>query len=201
VTNAIGKSSEETKNLFRANLRWVMWGEESRDLRNLMETAEMKWNKLLIKSGIIIIGVWSLFIYGFNKAEGAEYWLFQTTSAGNIYYYDSTSIKLFSNNILWVWVRIIETTGFSKKDLEELKDPEKALEVIKEAQKKSTSEWKQLFEINCSARMVRVLSATLYDMNGIIKEDYEIPSEWAHIAQNSVTNHLTEILCPKRRLN
>ena len=35
---------------------------------------------------------------------------------------------------------------------------------------------------------------TLYDTKGIIKEDYEIPSGWVPIAQNSVTNYLTEIL-------
>ena len=79
--------------------------------------------------------------------------------------------------------------------MEELKDPKKAIEVIKGAQEKSTREWKQLFEMNCSTRMVRVLSATLYDTNGMIKKDYETPSEWAQITQNSVTNYLTEILC------
>ncbi len=155
----------------------------------------MNWYKLLIKFGIILIGVSLLFIYGFNKAEAAEWELFQTTSAGNIYYYDATSIERFPNDILQVWVRIIETKGFSKADLEQLKNPEKAGEVIKEAQKRSTSEWKQLFEINCSARMVRVLSATLCDLNGNIKENYELPSEWAHIAQNSVTKYLAKILC------
>ena len=155
----------------------------------------MKWNKLLIKFGIILIGFWSLLIYGFEKAEGAEWKLFQTTSAGNIYYYDATSIKRFPNDILRVWVRIIETTGFSQADLEKLKDPKKAIAVVKEAQKKSTGEWKQLFEINCSRRMVRVLSATSYDMNGNIKENYELPSEWTRIPQNSVTNYLAKILC------
>jgi hypothetical protein len=171
-------------------------GGDSRDLRSLTgKETQMKWNKLLIKFGIILIGVWSLLIYGFNKAEGAEWELFQATSAGNIYYYEATSIERFPNNILRVWVKIIETTGFSKADLEKLKDPKKAIEVVKEAQKKSTSKWKQLFEINCSARMVRVLSATLYDPNGNVKENYELPSEWAHIAQNSVTNYLAKILC------
>jgi hypothetical protein len=155
----------------------------------------MKWNKLLIKFGIILIGVWSFYIYGFNKAEGAEWQLFQTTSVGNIYYYDATSIERFPKDILWVWVRIIETTGFSKTDLEKLKDPERAIEVIKKAQKKSTGEWKQLFEINCSGRVFRVLSATLYDMNGNIKENYELPSEWTRIPENSVTNYLARILC------
>lgn len=78
----------------------------------------MKWNKLLIKFGIILIGVWSLVIYGSNKAEGAEWELFQATSAGNIYYYDGTSVERFPNDILRVQVRIIETTpslsGFQK---------------------------------------------------------------------------------------
>jgi len=155
----------------------------------------MKWNKLLIKFGIILLGLWSFLIYGFNKAEGAVWELFQTTSAGNIYYYDAISIERLPNDILQVWVRIIETTGFSKADLEKLKDPERAIEVIKKAQKHSRSEWKQLFEINCSGRLFRVLSATLYDMNGNIKENYELPSEWTHIPQNSVTNYLAKILC------
>jgi hypothetical protein len=155
----------------------------------------MKWNKLLIESGIILIGFWSLLIYGFDKAEGAEWKLFQTTSAGNIYYYDTISIERLQNGILRVWVRIIETTGFSKADLKKLKDPKKAIEVIKEAQKKSTGEWKQLFEINCSEGLFRVFSATLYDTNGNLKENYELPSEWTHIPQNSVTNYLAGILC------
>ncbi len=155
----------------------------------------MRWNRLLIKSGIILIGTCSLLMYGFNKAEGAEWELFQVTSAGNIYYYDATRVERFPNDILRVWVKIVETTGFSKADLEKLKDPEKGIEVAKKAQKKSTAEWRQLFEINCSTRMVRVLSATLYDMNGNVKENYELPSEWAHIAENSVTNYLAKILC------
>ncbi len=60
----------------------------------------MKWNKLLIQLGIILLGIWSLLIYGFNKAEGADWKLFQATSAGNIYYYDTTSIERFQNGIL-----------------------------------------------------------------------------------------------------
>jgi hypothetical protein len=162
------------------------------------ERGEMKWNKLQIKFGIVLMGIWSLFIYGFNKAEGAEWKLFQATSAGNIYYYDPTSIKRFPNDILWVWIKIIETKEFSKDDLGGLKEPNQATGILKKAQEKSTGEWKQLFEINCSARMVRVLLATLYGTNGRIKEDYEIPSEWVHIPPNSITNHLTEILCPEK---
>jgi hypothetical protein len=142
--------------------------------------------KLLTKLGVVLIGICSFFIYGFNKAEGAEWQLFQTTSAGNIYYYDATSIERLPNDILQVWVRIIETTGFSKADLEKLKDPGRAIDVIKKAHKKSTGEWKQLFEINCSGRLFWVLSATLYDMNGNIKENYELPSEWTPIPNNSV---------------
>jgi len=125
----------------------------------------MELNKSVLQFGIIFMGILSLFIFGF-KAEATEWKLFQATSVGNIYYYDLASIKRFPNDILWVWVKIIETREFSKEELEELKDPKKANEVIKEAQEKSTGEWKQLFEINCSGKMIRVLSATLYDTNG-----------------------------------
>lgn len=170
-------------------------GERRRSPKPYGEGVEMESIKVLIKFGILAIGLWSFLIYGFNKAEGAVWELFQTTSAGNIYYYDAISVERFPKGILQVWVRIIETAGFSKADLEKLKDPERAEEVIKKAQKNSWSEWKQLFEINCSGRLFRVLSATLYDRNGNIKENYELPSEWTRIPQNSVTNRLAEILC------
>ena len=154
----------------------------------------MELNKSVLQFGIIFMGILSLFIFGF-KAEATEWKLFQATPTGDIYYYDPTSVKRFPNDILSVWVRIIETTEFSKKDLEKLKDSKRANDVIKEAQKKSKGESKHLFEINCSANMVRVLKATLYDTKGTIKEDYESPSEWVPIPKNSVTNYLTEILC------
>ncbi len=161
-------------------------------------TIDMKWNKLLIKVGITFIGILLFFIYGFNEAEGAEWKLFQATSTGSIYHYDSTGIKRFANNSLWVWVRIIETVGLSKEDLKRLEDPERAVDVIEKAQEKSTGVWKQLFEINCSERMFRILSATLYDKKGSIKDDYQIPSEWVPIPPNSVTNYLSKIVCPLR---
>jgi len=153
-------------------------------------------NKWFAKFGITLVGIWSLFIYGFCKAEAAEWKLFQAATTGNIYYFDSTSIKHFPNDVVWVWVRIVETTGFSEEDLKGLKDPKKAKDVLKRAHERSTGEWKQLFEIMCSNRMVRTLSATLYDRDENIKEDYEIPSEWVYIPPNSVTSHLIKMICP-----
>jgi hypothetical protein len=156
----------------------------------------MKWNKSLIKFGIIAIGICSFLICGFNRAEGAEWKLYQATSVGNIYYYDSTSIKHLPNDFVQVVVRIIETTGFSEEELNGLKDPKKTRDVIEKARKRSTGEWKQVFEINCSQGMFRISSATSYDRNGNIKDDYEIPSEWLAIPPNSVTNHLSKMICP-----
>jgi hypothetical protein len=153
-------------------------------------------NKWFAKFGITLIGICLLFIYGFCKAEAEEWKLFQATTTGNIYYFDSTSIKHFPNDVVWVWVRIVETTGFSEEDLKGLRDPKKAKNVLKRAHERSAGEWKQLFEIMCSTRMVRTLSATLYDKDGNIKEDYEIPSEWVYIPPNSVTNHLIKMICP-----
>jgi hypothetical protein len=153
-------------------------------------------NKWFAKFGITFISIGLLFLYGFCKTEGAEWKLFQAATTGNIYYFDSTSVKHFPNDVVWVWVRIVETTGFNEEDLKELKDPKKVKNVLKRAHERSTGEWKQLFEIMCSNRMVRILSATLYDKDGTIKEDYEIPSEWVYIPPNSVTSHLMKMVCP-----
>ncbi len=151
---------------------------------------------MLVKIGISLIGIYSLFIFGFHEAAGAEWKLFQASPTGNIYYYDPTDVKRFTQTFLWVWVRIIETAGLSKEDLKGLEDPERAVHVIEKAQEKSTGEWRQLFEINCSEGMVRVLSATLYHRDGSIKEEYKLPSEWAHIPPGSVTKKKRKIICP-----
>jgi len=44
--------------------------------------------------------------------------------------------------------------------------------------------------------MARTLSATLYEKDGSIKEDYELPSEWIYIPKDSVTKSLTKMICP-----
>jgi len=150
----------------------------------------------MLKLGMILIGFWSFFICGFHEAEGAEWKLFQASPTGNIYYYDPTEVKRFSNNFLWVWVRIIETAGLSKGDLKGLQDPGSTADVIEKAKEKSTGEWKQLFEINCSEGMARVLSAILYNRDGSIKDEYKLPSEWVSIPPDSVTNHLKKMICP-----
>jgi len=162
------------------------------------ERVNRVWNKLLAKWGILAFSIWLLSIYGFNKAEGAEWKLFRAPTTGDIYYYDPASIKHFPSGAVWVWVRIIETTGLSEEKLKEFEDPKKTKDVIKQAQEKSTGEWKDLFEIYCSAGMVRILSATSYDTQGNIRDDYEIPSEWVYLSPNSVTNRLTEFVCPQK---
>ena len=156
----------------------------------------MRQDKLLYKFGIVVMGIWLFSVYGIHKAEGAEWKLFQATQAGNIYYFDSASIKHFPNGLSWVWVKIIETGEFSEEELKGLKDPKKSKDIITKAQAKSMEEWRQLFEINCSVGMARTLSATLYHKDGSIKEDYELPSEWVYIPKDSITNNLSKMICP-----
>jgi len=156
----------------------------------------MRQDKLLYKFGIVVMGIWLFSVYGIHKAEGAEWKLFQATQAGNIYYFDSASIKHFPNGLSWVWVKIIETGEFSEEELKGLKDPKKSKDIITKAQAKSMEEWRQLFEINCSVEMARTLSATLYHKDGSIKEDYELPSEWVYIPKDSITNNLSKMICP-----
>ena len=156
----------------------------------------MKKDQYLYQFGRVVMMIWLFSVYGINGAEGAEWKLFQASPAGNIYYFDSASVKHFPNGLVWVWVKIIETRGFSEEELKGLKDPKKSKDIIAKAQAKSMEEWRQLFEINCSVWMARTLSATLYDKDGSIEEDYELPSEWVYISKDSVTNSLTKMICP-----
>jgi len=156
----------------------------------------MRSSKLSGRFWIFFIGIWLLSFYGINKAEGAEWKLFQATPMGHFYYFDSTNIKRFENDRVWVWVKIIETKGFTEKELKGLKDSKKVEEVLKKANERSTGEWKQLFEIICSARMARVLLATSYNTDGTVRDDYDSPSEWFYISPESVTHYLVKGLCP-----
>lgn len=155
----------------------------------------MKRERLFCKLRTVAMGILLLSFYGFNHAEGAEWKLFQATQAGHIYYFDSTSVKHFPNGLIWVWVKIIETMGFTEEELKGLKDAKRSKDIVKRAQGRPRGEWEQLFEINCSARMARTLTATLYHTDGSIKEDYELPSEWVYVSPESVTHHLIKIIC------
>jgi len=159
------------------------------------------WNKLSPKYGFFALSICFLFIIGFSTVEGAEWKLFRAVPTGNVYYYDSTNIKHFPNGVVWVWVRIIETTRISEEKLQTIKKTKKPKDTLQQAQQESTGEWRELFEINCSSGMARVLSATSYDTQGKIRDDYEGPSEWGSLSPNSVTNYLTEFVCRGSRIN
>jgi len=100
----------------------------------------MKKDKYLYQFGRVVLMIWLFSVYGINGAEGAEWRLFQASPAGNIYYFDSASIKHFPNGLVWVWVKIIETRGFSEEELKGLKDPKKAKGIS--SQKHRQSQWK-----------------------------------------------------------
>jgi hypothetical protein len=152
-------------------------------------------NQYPYQFGRVVMMIWLFSVYGINGAEGAEWKLFQASPAGNIYYFDSASIKHFPNGLVWVWVKIIETRGFSEEELRGLKDPKKAKDIITKAQAKSMEEWRQLFEINCSVWMAAPYQP-LYMTRMEVSEDYELPSEWIYIPKDSVTNNLTKMICP-----
>jgi len=156
------------------------------------------WRRWLRECSFFGLTLWLFSTYQIHNAEGAEWKLFRALPTGDIYYFDSTSIKRFPKGVVWVWVRIVETTRINEEKLKESKGPKRTKEAIEQARHESTGEWRNLFEINCPSGMVRMLSATSYDTQGRIRDDDKDPAEWVYLSSNAVTNDLTQIVCAQK---
>ena len=124
-----------------------------------------------------------------STAEGAG-WIPYGESDSGTYFYDKESIRQPSGNIRQVWIKNVLTP-------EGAKNYKKKYPAVKGADKISVD--MLLVEVNCSARLFRVLNGSSYDSSGrtITSFDYIKTGEakWKGIIAGSSTEMLSQALC------
>ncbi len=131
-----------------------------------------------------------IFLLFSNQAWAADWIYFDTAVAGDVYY-DKSSIKKESENIISIWNKNVLSEKAKKKYFSLLKE-------INKAPKNSSmlSYYKKLMEIDCVNRKIKDISVTFYNEKG--KVVYALPKsesgEWNDILPNTVGEKLINIV-------
>ncbi len=135
---------------------------------------------LSVKLGVILIG---LAIFCNVEAWGADWKLYSETDFFSSYY-DKESINHISKNIIWVWVKEVNTqkgiTDMVKRFGEEYKNCDHI---------------KKLYEVNCAEKRIRILSSAAYSKAGEIIISDDSPSGWISIVPKSEGEALDKTVC------
>lgn len=122
---------------------------------------------------MIILG----FLIG-AETEGAEWRFLKTTSEGE-FFYDAENLTRSSEHIVGVWLRVVYSKEFNKKEgLNHL------------------SQSIGLWEINCKEKEVCLLSTTHYSEEvEILPPQAWLPPEWKPIRPETIIDALHKELC------
>ena len=129
---------------------------------------------MIIKSAKLLIATIGLSLGSAALAEDLVYYF--TTSNGTDWYYDTETIRRYSNNTVELWD-------------------------VQDASKDKSVSWRtqrQKVRIDCSAETFSFLSIVTYRANGTVVEtsDYEFPKVHSIVPASSM-NKLFKILCPQ----
>ena len=161
-------------------------------------------NPLALRSGVVVfLSCWIVIVFGFVRAEGAD-WKLYHTSGEEFYFYDAENV-IQSKDVTKVSeksvVRMIKrhTVKEALKEIGEIEKKnlsgrtsgsnEKTLEAM------ALQETARLYEIRCAKKMCRVVSGMEYDKEGTLIDGI-LTSQWDCIKPDSVVEKLYKAVCP-----
>lgn len=143
----------------------------------------------LIVSSVLLVLVLSISIH-------AATWEFLgKTIDGSIYYYDKSSVKYLTGNIIRFWGKEIPGERAKKENMIEL--GVKYLGYLDSKFMKYSSH-KVLAEINCSKEQIRTLSYVIFDLEGNIIGSLNESSAWVCIVPESIVELASDKLCRQK---
>ena len=137
--------------------------------------------KSLFKLGVILIG---FAIFGYAEVRGADWKYLSETSLGTLFY-DVESITRPAKNIVRVWSKLV----YSEKGRNYM--------VEKFGSHHENKEYTfDLWEFNCSDKMIRPLSSIAYSKNGEVLESFNYDvSKWDFLPPGSIKEMLSKAVC------
>ena len=128
-----------------------------------------------------------------NISVHAATWEFLgKTVDGSIYYYDKSSVKYPTGNIVRFWGKEIPSASAKKENMVEI-----GVKYFGQLDSKflKYSSHKVLAEINCSKEQIRTLSYVVYDSEGNIIGSFSGSSKWVSIVPESIVELAADKLC------
>jgi len=150
----------------------------------------------LIKRILKLIVLSVLLVFVLSISIHAATWEFLgKTIDGSIYYYDKSSVKYLTGNIVRFWGKEIPSESAKKENMLEL--GVKYLGYLNGKFMKYSSH-KVLAEINCSKEQIRTLSYEFYDLEGNIIGSFNESSGWVSIVPESIVELAADKLCRQK---
>ena len=140
---------------------------------------------------VIVLSV--LLVFVSNISVHAATWEFLgKTVDGSIYYYDKSSVKYPTGDIVRFWGKEIPSASAKKENMVEI-----GLKYFGQLDSKfmKYSSHKVLAEINCSKEQIRTLSYVVYDSEGNIIGSFNESSKWVSIVPESIVELAAATLC------
>ena len=150
----------------------------------------------LIKRIVKLIVLSVLLVFVLSISIHAATWDFLgKTVDGSIYYYDRSSVKYLTGNIVRFWGKEIPSESAKKENMIEL--GVKYLGYLDGKFMKYSSH-KVLAEINCSKEKIRTLSYEIFDLEGNIIGSFNESSDWVRIVPESIVELASDKLCRQK---
>lgn len=150
----------------------------------------------LIKRIVKLIVLSVLLVFVLSISIHAATWEFLgKTVDGSIYYYDKSSVKYLTGNIMRFWGKEIPSESARKENMIEL--GVKYLGYLDGKFMKYSSH-KVLAEINCSKEKIRTLSYVIFDLEGNIIGSLNESSAWVRIVPESIVELASDKLCRQK---
>ncbi len=150
----------------------------------------------LIKRIVKLIVLSVLLVFVLSISIHAATWDFLgKTVDGSIYYYDKSSVKYLTGNIVRFWGKEIPSESARKENMIELGF--KYLGYLDGKFMKYSSH-KVLAEINCSKEQIRTLSYVIFDLEGNIIGSLNESSDWVRIVPESIVELASDKLCRQK---
>lgn len=142
----------------------------------------------------IVLSVLLVFVLSISIHAAAWEFLGKTTD-GSVYYYDKSSVKYLTGNVVRFWGKEIPSETAKKENMVELGI--KYLGYLDGKFMKYSSH-KVLAEINCSKKQIRTLSYVFYDSEGNIIGSFNESSHWVSIVPESIVELAANKLCRQK---
>ncbi len=139
-----------------------------------------------VKSAVILIGIWLIFVHGYAHAE--DDWTLYGITKYFILFYDAKSITHPSKDIVRLWIKSVSKCNDSQEW------------AVKDHPNCSNVEWVYvvtLTEIDCSSKQDRDIKSAGYSKEGgPVQSSPDEASPWADIIPESYTEVLHTVVCP-----
>jgi hypothetical protein len=137
-----------------------------------------------------VIGLVGLLALG-SFAEAAE-WVYYSKSDNETCYYDASSIRRTSKDLVRVWMKIETSPGYQIESNKQNRMPTEGYEKF--------SHSLMLFEINCSTMTTRTMTLTDYSNDGktLFSNEFGENSSWITIRPESNGEELYQQVCKQK---